>query len=57
LVSTGNPLWDSILNSEETKETRSNGPGPMLEAKYVSYQEYMLFGDPALNIYEPINQG
>ena len=57
LISTGNPVWDSLVNSEEIKGTSVGGPGPMLEAKYVTFQEYLLFGDPALNLYEPINQG
>jgi hypothetical protein len=35
--------------------TASSGAGPMKEAKYVSYQEYILYGDPALNLYEPCN--
>ena len=56
LVSTGNAAWDSEVNADRMVTT-SSGPGPMLEAKYVSYQEYMLFGDPALNLYEPINEG
>jgi len=34
-----------------------SGAGPMKEAKYVSFQEYILFGDPALNVYEPCNSG
>jgi len=37
--------------------TSSKGLSPMLEAKYVSFQEYILFGDPALNLYEPCNEG
>jgi hypothetical protein len=56
LISTGNLFWDSQLNSEEFKETSQGGPGPMLEAKYVTFQEYLLFGDPALNLYEPVNK-
>jgi hypothetical protein len=31
----------------------SSGAGPMKEAKYVSYQEYLLFGDPAFIPYIP----
>ena len=57
LISTGDLYWNSILNNNEIKQTSSGGPGPMLEAKYVTFQEYMLFGDPALNLYEPVNQG
>ncbi len=38
------------------RETSSKDPY-MLEAKYITYQEYILFGDPAFNPYEPINEG
>jgi len=31
----------------------SSGAGPMKESKYVSYQEYLLFGDPAFIPYIP----
>jgi hypothetical protein len=56
LVRTGDIQLDQELNNERIKST-SSGPGPMIEAKYVSYQEYMLFGDPAFNPYEPLNEG
>jgi hypothetical protein len=56
LISTGNAAWDYEVNADRMVTT-SSGPGPMLEAKYVSFQEYLLFGDPALNLYEPINEG
>jgi len=39
------------------KTTAAKGLNPMMEAKYVSFQEYILFGDPALNLYEPCNEG
>jgi hypothetical protein len=39
------------------KTTASRGLSPMMESKYVSFQEYILFGDPALNLYEPCNEG
>ena len=39
------------------KTTASKGLSPMMESKYVSFQEYILFGDPALNLYEPCNEG
>jgi hypothetical protein len=39
------------------KTTASKGLSPMMESKYVSFQEYILFGDPALNTYEPCNEG
>ncbi len=60
LVTTGNYLLDQeIINkySERVKSTAGSGKGPMLENKYISYQEYLLFGDPAFNPYEPINEG
>lgn len=33
------------------------GYGAHVSAKYTSYHEYVLYGDPAFNPYEPINQG
>jgi hypothetical protein len=60
LVTTGNYLLDQeMLNkyNERAKNTAGSGKGPMLENKYTSYQEYLLFGDPAFNPYEPINEG
>jgi hypothetical protein len=39
------------------KSTSSKSLSPMMESKYVSFQEYILFGDPALNPYEPCNEG
>ena len=57
LIYTGNYLIDSKINAERLKSTSSGGKGPMMEAKYVSFQEYLLFGDPAFNPYEPVNNG
>ena len=31
--------------------------GPHHEAKYTSYYEFTMYGDPALNPYEPVNEG
>jgi hypothetical protein len=39
------------------KTAASKGLSPMMESKFVSFQEYILFGDPALNPYEPCNEG
>jgi len=60
LIRTGNLLLNQeIINkySKRVKSTDGSGTGPMLENKYTSYQEYLLFGDPAFNPYEPINEG
>jgi len=59
LISTGNVLLDAELNqnNELYRPMSSSGKGPMMDSKYVSFQEYLLFGDPALNLYEPINEG
>ncbi|UCD14076.1 MAG: hypothetical protein JSW60_01285 [Thermoplasmatales archaeon] len=60
LVITGNPSLDIEMRNnyiERMKSTVGGGKGPMLENKYTSYQEYLLFGDPAFNPYEPINEG
>jgi hypothetical protein len=58
---TGNSLTDYELAmnnySDLYKSTSSKGLSTMLESKYVSFQEYILFGDPALNLYEPCNEG
>lgn len=43
-------------SSELYKETSEEDPYKM-EAKYVTYQEYVLYGDPAFNPYEPVNEG
>ena len=60
LVTTGNFILDNELMNdmyERIKSTSSGGKGPMLENKYITYQEYLLFGDPAFNPYEPVNEG
>jgi hypothetical protein len=60
-IYTGNTLIDmEIANNNYAdlyKTTASKGLSPMMESKYVSFQEYILFGDPALNPYEPCNEG
>jgi hypothetical protein len=51
---------DSLIDLDSSdlfKTTAASGLGAMMEAKYVSFQEYILFGDPALNLYEPCNEG
>jgi len=60
LVTTGNYILDNeIMNNiyQKIKSTANGGKGPMLENKYITYQEYLLFGDPAFNPYEPVNEG
>jgi len=57
LVTTGNSLLDASTSLMKTKSTSAAGLSPCLESKYVTYQEYFLFGDPALNLYEPVNEG
>ena len=60
LVTTGNAILDQEMQNdyfERIKNTANGGKGPMLENKYITYQEYLLFGDPAFNPYEPINEG
>jgi hypothetical protein len=42
---------------ENYKNTARGSPTPMMENKFTAYQEYVLFGDPALNLYEPVNNG
>ncbi len=60
-IYTGNAMLDlEMANNNYAdlfKSTASKGLSPMMESKYVSFQEYILFGDPALNMYEPCNEG
>ncbi|HEB37540.1 MAG TPA: hypothetical protein ENI14_02635 [Thermoplasmatales archaeon] len=39
------------------KEMNKQGKSKMLKNKYFSFQEYVLYGDPAFNPYEPCNNG
>ena len=59
LIRTGNYEIDNGIQEYFSSSSSSSpsGKGPMMESKYVTYQEYFLFGDPALNLYEPINEG
>lgn len=58
LIRTGNSEIDRVINQHISSSSSSgSGKGPMMESKYVTYQEYLLYGDPALNPYEPINEG
>ena len=58
LIRTGNTLIDQQIHTQLSSSSSSpSGKGPMMESKYVTYQEYFLFGDPALNLYEPVNEG
>lgn len=60
LITTGNNNLDvEMINDmyNRIKSTEGGGKGQMLENKYITYQEYLLFGDPAFNPYEPINEG
>ena len=60
LVYTGDPVedWENYkLMTENYKDTAGSGPAPMMKNKYTSYQEYVLFADPAFNPYEPVNNG
>ncbi len=60
-IYTGSSLSDIEMarngNVDLFKTTASKGLSPMMESKYVSFQEYILFGDPAFNPYEPCNEG
>lgn len=56
LVNTGDSALNSQLNAEMLSRAAS-GLSPMMESKYVTFQEYFLFGDPAFNPYEPVNEG
>jgi len=52
------PLYSSSSNFDLNilgRETPEKDP--YIKNKYVCYQEFQLYGDPAFNPYEPINQG
>jgi hypothetical protein len=60
LIITGNPWYDYEIAqkwSPMAKNMLKNGKSPLLRNKYISFQEYTLFGDPAFNPYEPCNRG
>ena len=60
LVKTGDNSLDTEIYTNMYNRiisTQGGGKGPMLENKYITFQEYLLFGDPAFNPYEPINEG
>jgi hypothetical protein len=47
--------WSPPLSQDDTN---NNGGGSrVLEKKYVNFYEYNIFGDPAFNPFEPINNG
>ncbi len=60
-IYTGSTLSDIQMakngNVDLYKTAASKGLSPMMESKFVSFQEYILFGDPAFNPYEPCNEG
>jgi hypothetical protein len=60
-IYTGDTMVDIELAKDNYaglyKSMSSNGLSPMMGSKYTSFQEYILFGDPALNPYEPCNEG
>ena len=55
LVTTGNYQEDLKLQEEYSEKMKSEALADpyMMKNKYTSYQEYLLFGDPALNLYLP----
>jgi len=59
LVETGNFLdnYEMKNTNYETMKNNAMEDPFMLKNKYTSFQEYMLFGDPAFNPYEPCNEG
>jgi hypothetical protein len=60
-IYTGDTMVDIELTKDNYaglyKSMSSSGLSPMMGSKYTSFQEYILFGDPALNPYEPCNEG
>lgn len=55
LITTGDLLQDIELQNtySETMKSQALEDPYMMKNKYISYQEYMLFGDPAFNPYVP----
>jgi hypothetical protein len=60
-ICTGNAWLDMEMaqnnNADLYRTTASRGLSPMMESKFVSFQEYILFGDPAFNPYVPYHAG
>ena len=49
--------WELWWNPPLLSSGGDSGYGTHVSAKYTSYHEYVLYGDPAFNPYEPVNQG
>jgi hypothetical protein len=49
--------WELWWNPPLLSSGVDTGYGVHMPAKYTSYHEYVLYGDPAFNPYEPVNQG
>jgi len=56
LITTGDPKEDIKIYNQQSEIMKSEAlEDPfMMKNKYTTYQEYMLFGDPALKLYIPI---
>jgi hypothetical protein len=55
-LSTGFPLVDNMLLSG-LQPIKQNERTRVLDKKYVALHEFALYGDPAFNPYQPINEG
>ena len=56
LITTGNPWQDYEIakgQSEIAKNMVGNAKSPMIKNKYITYQEFTLYGDPAFTPYVP----
>jgi len=49
--------WSPPLTATSSSAGAETGYGTHLAAKYTSFHEYVLYGDPAFNPYEPVNEG
>jgi len=56
-ISTGNTWLDSQLTKSSYTPLAENERTRVLDKKYVALHEFVLYGDPAFNPYQPINNG
>jgi hypothetical protein len=56
--STGNSIIDQLcLSSLNLEQTNGNARTRVLDKKYVALHEFTLYGDPAFNPYQSVNEG
>ncbi len=56
-ISTGLPFLDEEIRRSTSQQLSGNDRTRVLDKKYVALHEFTLYGDPAFNPYQPINNG